>query len=166
MLEKADDWINKLKMEKHPEGGYFKECFRCDDHILHKNLKSTYSNNRNYYSSIFFLLNQNEFSAFHSIVQDEVWYYHTGEPLIIHILNEDDGYKIERLGLDEDCCPQVRVKGGSWFAAELVYKKSFSLVGCMTAPAFDFDDFKLAKNKELVDIFPGHKSLIDRFTIE
>ena len=36
----------------------------------------------------------------------------------------------------------------------------FSLVGCTCAPAFQFEDFELAKRSELISYFPKYKSLI------
>ncbi|MDY6970503.1 MAG: cupin domain-containing protein [Spirochaetota bacterium] len=30
MIKKAEYWIVKLNLEKHPEGGYFRETYRSD----------------------------------------------------------------------------------------------------------------------------------------
>nr|MDK7274062.1 cupin domain-containing protein [Staphylococcus epidermidis] len=58
----ANDWINRLGLISHPEGGYFKETMRGD------------SNGRASFSSIYFLLTQHDISHFHRIDADEVWY--------------------------------------------------------------------------------------------
>ncbi|KAF5956461.1 hypothetical protein HYC85_003686 [Camellia sinensis] len=43
-------------------------------------------------------------------------------------------------------------------------EKHFSLVGCTCAPAFQFEDFELAKRSELVSHFPKYESLIKLLT--
>lgn len=40
----------------------------------------------------------------------------------------------------------------------------FSLVGCTCAPAFQFEDFELAKRSELISKFPKYESLISLLT--
>lgn len=40
----------------------------------------------------------------------------------------------------------------------------YSLVGCTCAPAFQFQDFELAKQSELVARFPNHEALITFLT--
>lgn len=40
----------------------------------------------------------------------------------------------------------------------------FSLVGCTCAPAFQFQDFELAKRSELITRFPKHEILISLLT--
>lgn len=41
----------------------------------------------------------------------------------------------------------------------------FSLVGCTCAPAFQFEDFELAKQSDLISRFPAFKSLISLLTV-
>ena len=69
MNEKAKYYIQKLQLNKHPEGGYFKEVYR-------------------------------------------------GGALF-----------------------QVVIKNHTWFAAEVISKRSFALSGCTVSPGFDFSDF-------------------------
>jgi len=59
---------------------------------------------------------------------------------------------------------QIIIKKNSWFAAEVVDKKSFALIGCTVSPGFDFSDFELANRKELINNFPEHQEIIKRFT--
>lgn len=40
----------------------------------------------------------------------------------------------------------------------------YSLVGCTCAPAFQFQDFELAKRSDLVARFPNHEHLISLLT--
>ena len=48
-------WIEKLKLEKHPEGGYFKEVYRSEESISKQALPSRYKSDRNFATSIYFL---------------------------------------------------------------------------------------------------------------
>ena len=41
------------------------------------------------FSSIYFLLNTGDISHFHRIDADEVWYYHAGESLTIHMITSE-----------------------------------------------------------------------------
>ena len=53
-------------------------------------------------------------------------------------------------------------------ARGLMFRRSipdgYALVGCTTAPAFDFADFELADRATLVDRFPQHEDVIVRLT--
>jgi hypothetical protein len=59
---------------------------------------------------------------------------------------------------------QFVVPGGYWFAANVINKNSYSLVGCTVSPGFDFKDFTLADRNELIFKFPKHKKIITQFT--
>jgi predicted cupin superfamily sugar epimerase len=43
-------------------------------------------------------------------------------------------------------------------------KNGFSLVGCTVAPGFDFEDFELANQSELCQLYPQHSHLIKELT--
>ena len=87
-MTNAQYWIDQLQMTPHPEGGYFKESIR------HGSTNST----RAAFSSIYFLLTSNDISHFHRIDADEVWYYHAGESLTIHMIMPDGKYEAVQLG--------------------------------------------------------------------
>ena len=59
---------------------------------------------------------------------------------------------------------QTVIKKNNWFAAEVVNKRSFVLVGCTVSPGFDFSDFELANREYLIKCYPKYKSIILRFT--
>ena len=56
------------------------------------------------------------------------------------------------------------VPAGCWFGASLNQASGYSLVGCIVAPGFDFADFQLAERKELIELFPKHRSIIEHLT--
>ena len=65
MRKSAKYWIKKLELTKHPEGGYYKEIYRADEVIKNEHLPSRFKDDRNYSTAIYFLLDGNDFSAFH-----------------------------------------------------------------------------------------------------
>jgi hypothetical protein len=165
-LMDAHTIIKKLNLTEHPEGGYFKETYRSTGVISEKELGPSYSGDRKYSTCIYFLLTSEKFSAFHKINQDEIWHFYKGTPLLLHIITKEGVYKTITIGNDFEKgeVPQYVVKGGDWFAAEVIEKEAYALVGCTVAPGFDFADFVLPERKELVALFPQHQEIISKLT--
>jgi len=164
MNTKATQYIKQLGLKKHPEGGYFKEVYRSGEIILPQHLPSRYTSRRNLSTSIYFLLEGKQISAFHLLQSDELWHFYDGSKVIIYQLERSGQLTIEKLGKEDDCNFQLTIKKDIWFAAEVENKKSFSLFGCTVSPGFDFEDFKLGKRNELAEKFPEYKSVIKRLT--
>ncbi len=167
MRQSAQYWIEKLKLAKHPEGGYFREVYRANEIISKKSLPDRYSSFRPFSTSIFFLLKGNEFSAFHRLKSDEIWHFYDGSPLLLYLIDSKGKLTTVRVGRNPDRNEtlQIVIPKGFWFAAEVVDKNSFSLIGCTVSPGFDFEDFELGSKELLTNKFPQHKSLIKRLTI-
>lgn len=163
---KVKFYVDKLELQKHPEGGFYKEVYRSDEIIIKENLPGRYNSDRNFSTSNYFLLDGENVSLFHKIKSDEFWHFHDGSTIKIYKLKNDGELKINLLGknLDEDESLQVIIEKGKWFCAEVVNKNLFGLVGCTVAPGYDFDDFKLGIRNELIKNFPDHKKLIEKFT--
>jgi len=162
----AQFYIESLNLEKHPEGGYFKETYRDQGQIPETALPDGFDGPRSFSTSIYFLLPGEEISAFHRIKSDEIWHYHTGAAIRIHVIDPDGNYATLLVGKDpgnNEAFQQV-VPAGCWFAAECTDPRSFSLAGCTVAPGFDFIDFELPNRQTLVDLFPQHQTIIERFT--
>ena len=159
-------WIDKLGLLAHPEGGFYKETYRASESITRESLPERFDADRNFSTSIYFLLSENNFSAFHKIKQDELWHFHYGDSLMIHIISPEGDYSYQKLGLDLDQneTPQVIVPAGYYFAAEVNDKTSYVLCGCTVAPGFDFADFEMPNRKELLEQFPQHKDVITKLT--
>ena len=158
--------ITKLGLQPHPEGGYFKEIYRSHELVSSDALPERYSGSRCFGTSIYFLLSEKQFSTFHRIKSDEIWNYHLGSSLFIHIIYPDGNYERIKLGADvvNNEVPQYIVKQGCWFGAELTDKNSYTLVGCSVAPGFDFADFEMAQRDKLISKFPQHKDIITQLT--
>jgi predicted cupin superfamily sugar epimerase len=69
------------------------------------------------------------------------------------------------LGIDSNTLPQCIIPAATWFAAEPI-EESYSLVGCVVAPGFEFEDFELAARADLLQAYPAHADLITRFTVD
>lgn len=164
MNEKAKYYIQKLELEKHPEGGYFKEIYRSGEMITieapRKHLK------RNVSTSIYFLLEGSQISKFHRLKSDELWHFYDGDAVKIYVIDEQGKLTEIMLGKETDKGQvfQTVIRKKHWFAAEVINKRSFALIGCTVSPGFDFTDFELAKREYLLKSFPQHKTLISKFT--
>ena len=56
--------ITFFNLTKHPEGGYYKETYRSKGEISSENLGNEFDGNRNYCTSIYFLLTSNNWSFY------------------------------------------------------------------------------------------------------
>ncbi|MEZ5198660.1 MAG: cupin domain-containing protein [Bacteroidales bacterium] len=82
----AQNWIDHLKLQKHPEGGYFREVYRSQEFMHKKGLPNRYNSFRNFSTSIYFLLESNDISAFHRLKSDEIWHFYEGSPISIYFI--------------------------------------------------------------------------------
>lgn len=165
-MKRIEQLIDLLNLQKHPEGGYFKETYRSEGVIPSEVLSNDIDGDRNYCTCIYFLLTSDNFSAFHQIKQDEMWHFYEGSPLIVHMIDTEGNYSFQKIGLDFENgqVPQFVVPKEVWFASEVAEPDSYSLVGCTVSPGFDFKDFELADKKFLTDEFPKHSKIIERLT--
>ena len=115
------DLINKLNLQAHPEGGYYKETYRSKGIIKTSSLSQDIEGERNYFTTIYFLLAKNQFSAFHKIKQDEIWHFYSGTTLLLHTINKEGEYKLVRIGqdLNNEEYFQYVVPAGTLFASEV-----------------------------------------------
>jgi len=166
MNDRVQLLIKNLGLEKHIEGGYFAETYRSDIILKLQHLPERFGKDRNISTAIFFLLTENEFSAFHKLKADEVWHFYEGSTLNIYVIDENGNLNIKLLGrnIDKGKSFQVVVKSGQWFAAEISDKDSYSLVGCTFSPGFDFSDFELGNRELLIKLYPKHKIIIEKLT--
>jgi len=157
--------VAALKLETHPEGGWYRETYRSAESIDHLSLPLRFGGNRNYGTAIYFLLPAGVFSAFHRIASDELWHFYEGLPLNIYVIHPNGELEINRLGRDMKAGEQFQamVPAGCWFASMPVGDEGHTLTGCTVAPGFDFADFELAVTDTLSTEFPQHEELIRQF---
>lgn len=158
-------WKEKLQLEAHPEGGYYKEVYRNPNTIQIMGGGGT----RNLATSIYFMLGTGDKSHFHQLTSDELWYFHEGATIDVHIF-EHGQYRLEKLGNNPEAGEslQVLLPRQSIFAAEISSDQGldFALMGCMVNPGFDFKDFRLIGKEELMKAYPHYEELINRFTLQ
>jgi hypothetical protein len=162
----ASYWIQKLELTTHVEGGAFREVYRSELNLPKTVLPLFFQGSRSASTSIYFLLTQGQFSAFHRIASDELWHFYYGDALCVYEIGHNGRLHTHVLGssLEKGECFQIAVKAGSWFASAPAPGSEYALVGCTVAPGFDFADFELANREALTTQHPDHVELIRRFT--
>lgn len=137
----AQDVIDRLQLQPHPEGGHFRETWR-----------DAPTEGRGVGTAIHFLLAAGERSHWHRVDADEIWHFHAGAPLVLAASPNDATAPTDRvlgIDLDDDQHPQLRVPAHWWQAAWSL--GAWTLVSCTVAPAFEFAGFELADP----DFVPG-----------
>lgn len=140
--------IDQLKLQPHPEGGYFREIYRSELSVD----SPTHGQKRSALTGIYFLLLQGQVSRFHRVQHDEVWHHYEGAPLRLI-----DGIESISLGDPQTIRYQHTIKAGSWQAAESLGE--YTLVGCNVAPGFDFADFSFMSKTDAENIREHHPNL-------
>jgi predicted cupin superfamily sugar epimerase len=166
MTNSAQYWIDKLGLIAHPEGGYFRETYRASLSIAREALPPQFTGARRVLTSIYFLLEGHNFSAFHRLRSDELWHFYIGGPIVVHVIQENGQHSEISIGSNPDAGEvlQAAVKAGCWFASCVRDPESFALSGCTVAPGFDYEDFELGKRTQLEKLYPQHAKLIEQFT--
>lgn len=158
--------ISALGLLQHPEGGWYRETYRSAGQIPGTALPGDFNGLRSCCTAIYFLLEQGDYSALHRIKSDELWFFHGGASLTIHLLTADGNCSAIRLGADIAAGEvlQAMVPGGTWFGAEMSGGGEYSLVSCTVAPGFDFADFEMGDRTTLLAQYPEHQALVVRLT--
>ncbi|MBY6134632.1 cupin domain-containing protein [Nocardioides marinus] len=128
----ADQIIEYLGLQQHPEGGWYKETWRAEN------------DGRPTGTCIYFLLKGDERSHWHRVDAAEIWLYHAGAPLVLSMAASDAGPALDHL-LTPDLtkgAPQLVVPEGHWQAARST--GDYTLVSCTVSPGFQFEGFELA----------------------
>ena len=166
-MKSAQYWIDHLGLEKHPEGGFFREIYRSDEIHSRAYLPKRYGGDRCFSTAIYFLIKSDDCSKFHKIKSDEVWHFYEGGPLNIYVLNNENK-SLDQLCLGREPAHgqhlQLTVPKNHWFGAKLAVNEGYALVGCTVAPGFDFADFEMGDPKSLMTTFPKHKNIINMLT--
>ena len=159
-------WIDHLQLTHHIEGGSFREVYRSALMADASTLPAAFNGQRNFCTSIYFLLEKDQFSAFHKIESDETWHFYTGDCLLIHEIDQEGNLLTHRLGNDpaKGESFQCVIKAKSWFASVVEEGGTYALVGCTVSPGFDFNDFELADRNALSNQYPHYSSLIHQLT--
>jgi predicted cupin superfamily sugar epimerase len=166
MPKTAQYWIDRLNLIPHPEGGYYRETYRSELSLAREALPPQFTGPRLVSTAIYFLLQGNNFSAFHRLRSDELWHFYSGSPITVHVIEPEGSHSELQLGSDPDAREMLQsvVKAGRWFASQVRDPNTFALAGCTVSPGFDFADFELGKRSDLVELYPQHRALIERLS--
>ena len=162
-MRTATYWIRRLRLRKHPEGGYYREVYRAEEAIPARALPRRYGGRRAYSTAIYFLLRGRDVSRFHRLESDETWHFYLGSSLTIHIISPNGKYTTVKLGGSGF---QRTIPRRHWFGATVDDPKGFALIGCTVAPGFEFADFELGTRAELWSLCRGARSIVGRLTRE
>jgi predicted cupin superfamily sugar epimerase len=135
MHARARQLIETLALRAHPEGGWFRQCFKSDARVT----RHADGAERTALTTIYFLLVEGTFSAWHRVASDEAWHFYEGDALeLLTRANDSDAPTITRLDAEH----RVHVvRANEWQAARPL--GAYALVGCTVGPGFEFDDFEL-----------------------
>jgi len=144
-----DEIIAGLGLIPHPEGGHYREIIRSP-----RRLEIPDSGTRNAVTSIYFLLQKGEVSRWHRVASDEIWIWLEGDAMELHA-SDLLAYAIHELSHENR---QVLVPAHHWQAAKT--KGQYSLMACIVAPGFDFQDFELIEPastpaRKLLELHPS-----------
>jgi predicted cupin superfamily sugar epimerase len=156
-------WIEALSLQAHPEGGWYAESFRASRRVVDPETGREYSAG----TSIYYLLDDASFSAFHRVGADETWHFYAGTGLSIFHIDKSGHLHKHRLGRDVITGEklQLTIPAHEWFACQVEIPGGFALCGCTVSPGFEFHEFALASREELISAYPIHKNLIVRLTL-
>jgi predicted cupin superfamily sugar epimerase len=120
-------------------------------------------------SSILFLLTPADFSAFHSIAQDELWLFHGGDAIEHVQLTPAGALHRVRLGpgTADDESPQVFVPAGMLQGARIdpaAAANGWALVSCVVSPPWAEAGSTLPSRVELLRAWPAHAPIIAALT--
>lgn len=132
-----------LRLQPHPEGGDFREWFRSAASVQADGGRPP----RSALTSIDFLLERGQFSAWHRVASDEAWHLLEGGPLRLWLLPPDlsrlthvDLAPVDGAGH----APRHVAPAHWWQAAEPL--GGFAYVGATVGPGFDFADFSFGRD--------------------
>jgi uncharacterized protein len=147
------DWIEKLSLTEHVEGGYFSESYRAAEAMATPRIGS----DRAVMTSIYYLLTDDRpIDHLHKNQSDIVHYFQAGSPITYILVDLKGQLSTIKLGLDiaQGEVPQLIVPGGYWKAAVLEAGE-YGLLGEAVAPGFDYRDMTIATAETIRVQFPA-----------
>ena len=83
--DEAARLMKEYNLKPHPEGGYFIRIYESIDTVMSTDRQRYHDEMRRAVTSIYYLLNKNEYSAWHILKSDELWNFYTGSAVNIHV---------------------------------------------------------------------------------
>lgn len=149
-------FIKSLNLEQHIENGFFKEIYRSKNSIENKSILST----------IYFLIKKGSITRFRKLsISDEVICYNKGKSFEVLLIDPQGKINIEKLGLNIEKGENFQIVIPADYIACFKCKsdddiktpcdEDFSLFACICGPAFNYEDFQIISNDELIRLFPN-----------
>ena len=145
MDPRARELIDTLRLQAHPEGGWYREVFRSPGLVRPDDGRAP----RSALTCIYFLLEAGRHSRWHKVLSDEVWVHLEGAPLDLWewdaATNVAACTALGPISFEADIQAQHVVPAGAWQAARPREKPGggFTLVSCVVGPGFDCQDFSM-----------------------
>lgn len=163
----AEAVIQALRLTKNTiEGGYYRETYRSAQSYGQDALPSRYQGSRQFSTSIYYLITDLDFSAFHRLISDEVYHFYAGDPVNLCLI--DEAGHLEQIALGANILSgevrQALVPQGVWQASHIKDGGRWALLGCTVSPAFEISDYEHGDRIRLSQAFPEHAELIGRLT--
>lgn len=144
-MGRTEELKQYYKLEKHPEGGCFCECYTSE----------AFQGGRNYAGNIYFLLEKDEISHFHQIDCEEIWFYHEGCGMKITVISKEGVAEyILSNKTDSNDNVMVAIPKGAIFAAQNLDPSGYTFVSCVTTPKFSYEGFRLVYKNEIKELCP------------
>ena len=135
MNARARELIDTLGLTPHPEGGWYRQVFKSNERVT----RLSDGAQRSALTTIYFLLVEGTFSAWHRVKSDEAWHFYEGDAIeVLTRVGENTVPQIARLDANQR---MHVVRAGEWQAARTL--GAYTLVGCTVGPGFEFDDFQM-----------------------
>jgi predicted cupin superfamily sugar epimerase len=137
-------WVERLGLELHPEGGYFKRIYTSSQaHV-------TPNGERALATSIYYLLDQAQpLGRLHRNRSDILHYLLDGGPVEYVLLGADGELRRVCLGAAPDQDRFLAVAGGRWKASHLINGATHALVAEVVTPGFDYADHEFCDEARL-----------------
>jgi uncharacterized protein len=163
----AQTIIRQLGLQPHPEGGFYRETYRCSEKVVASALPARYGSDRDLATAIFYLLTPGNFSTLHRLKSDEIFHFYLGDAVTMLQLHADGRGETIILGQDIAGGQQLQVVAakGVWQGMCLNDGGAFALLGTTVAPGFDFADFEVGTREALIRQYPTHAAWIERLTV-
>ena len=150
MSSRATQLIEQLHLQPHPEGGWYREAFRSPRRVQTNDGRPP----RSALTTIDFLLQRGQASAWHRVRADEVWHLLEGQSLTLWLLPPSGPGPLQQVLLSAATTRRHVVPADWWQAAEP--GGDFAYVGATVGPGFDFADFSFGRDDAaLVTALPG-----------
>lgn len=161
MHPRAADLIDRLGLQPHPEGGFYREVFRSALTVRPDDARPP----RSALTLIYFLLVDGAHSRWHRVTSDEAWSWVEGDPLELSSIDAAlTAFTRDLLASPAEGREAAAVvPAGDWQAARTT--GAYTLVTCAVGPGFDFADFAMlsdlpAEAADVARLHPDAAALI------